>query len=123
MKRKKLLILLITIALLSITTAVAYAWYVGGSSSITTGYITMTGKSTTSSDVACSYMFVDNTLYRDDQVAGGSTNEATGALRSLSTTCTGANTLGNQYWDLFGYHKATYGGVTKTTTSYAEVIW
>lgn len=95
MKRKKLMILIISLALLLGITTVAYAWDVGGISSITTGVITMTGVSTTSADVTCSYMFVDNTLYRDDQVAGGSTKEAS-QVKTLSTTCTGANTFGNQ---------------------------
>ncbi|MHB9094623.1 MAG: hypothetical protein ACYC21_08105 [Eubacteriales bacterium] len=123
MKRKKLMILITSLALLLGITTAAYAWYVGGTSSIATGYITMTGTSTTNSDVGCSYMFVDNTLYKDDAVAGGSTKEATGVLYSLPTTCTGANTLGNQYWKLYGIHKATYSGTTKSTTSYTEVIW
>lgn len=122
MKRKKSLILLITIALLSITTA-AYAWYVGGTSSITPGYITMTGTSTTNSDVGCSYMWVDNTLYRNDTVAGGSTREATGTIYSLTTECTAPNIPGNQYWDLYGSHEGIYQGQSKWNSSFAEVIW
>lgn len=122
MKRKKSLILMATLAmLLGISTAV-YAWMVQGSSAITTGIITMTGSSWTTSDVLCSTLYVDNTLYKDGHVAGGSTKSASNS-NSVSTTCTGANTLGNQYWELYGIHQGTSGGVTKTVTSYHEVIY
>jgi len=122
MKEKKSIILATTLVMLLCIVTAVYAWTLSGTSNITPGWITMTGTSTSTADVTCPYIYVDNTLYKDDHVAGGSTKEASN-VKSVTTTCTGANTLGNQYWQLYGIHKATYNGTTKTSNSFHEVIW
>ena len=98
MNRKKIITTtLITLALTLSMAAVAYGFSWGCSSSITTGIITMTGKSTvTTYNGTASEIIVNSTLYRDDVCVGQKSADKNN-VTSLSASATGSNEPGLHY--------------------------
>lgn len=118
MNRKKSIVLVTTLAMLLGITNLAYALSVGGNSSISTGLVTVTGKSTTTCDVAADNVYVDCSLYRDDVFLDSSTSQASN-VKSLTTSQGGQNLPGSQHWEAVGYHWAYINGQEDDDSSYA----
>lgn len=125
MKGKKTSIFVLSLALLLMiaSTVLAVTLTVGGSSSITPGYITMSGKSTTTANKVCKDIRSNNYLYRDDVLAGKNSSMGQN-ISTISTTCTGTNYPGIQTWDLSGSHMGyTDADGFSTASSYATTDW
>jgi len=118
MNNKKPVILAITLVMMLSITSMAYAFTLGGQSSITTGIITVTGKSTSTCSVAADNLYVDCSLYRDDIFLDNSTSQAYN-VKSISTSQGGQNLPGSQHWEAAGYHWAYVSGQEDACSSYA----
>ncbi|GAB4272704.1 hypothetical protein [Thermincola ferriacetica] len=122
MNRKKSVILVTTLAILLGVTTVAYALVVGGNSSISTGYITVSGTSTTTADQTYDWIYVYNELYRDGTLVNSSTANGNN-LKSIKTTSSASNRPGEQTWQIFGDHAGKIGTTYKYASSYSSVNW
>lgn len=122
MNRKKFVILALTLAMLLGMTTVAYAWSVGGYSSISTGLVTVTGTSTTTADTTLDTIHAWCCICRDGYVQNTGVNDAQNQSR-ISAAATGTNLPGNQTWEVYGIHNGSIVGVYKEAVSYTSTQW
>jgi hypothetical protein len=120
--KKKLIIPLLTLAIILCTSLAVYAVTMSGSSQVITGYVVMTGKSTTSTSESWAQT-VQNYFYQDGVYVDSSQNYV---LEGYSVSCSsyGVNQPGTQFWESFGHHViADEHGQEIQKNSYASKYW
>lgn len=104
-KNRAIFLVTILCTLLGLCTAAYAAITVGGTSTITTGLITVTGKSTTTVNQGTEVVQVICSLYRDGVRQDFSAVTAS-QQKQISTNTSGSNQPGLQMWEVFGSHCA-----------------